>query len=51
MPDTEVLQRVDMESMQAMFNNSQLRWADHVCHTDNERFPKPLLYNELEVDL
>ena len=46
-PDTEVLQRSEMESIHALLLRSQLRWAGHVCRMDDARLPKRLLYGEL----
>ncbi len=46
-PDTEVLQRAEMESVFVMLKCSQLRWAGHVCHMSDERLPKRLFYGEL----
>ena len=48
-PDTEVLQRADMESIHAMLLRSQLRWAGHVHRMDDCRLPKRLLYGELSA--
>ena len=47
-PDTEVLQRADMESVHAMLKRAQLRWAGHVCRMDDERLPKRLLYGDCQ---
>ncbi len=47
-PDTEVLQRAEMESVFAMLKCSQLRWAGHVCRMSDERLPKRLFYGELK---
>ena len=46
-PDTEVLQRSEMESIHALLLRSQLRWAVHVYHMDDARLAKRLLYGEL----
>ena len=46
-PDTEVLQRAESESIHAILLHSQLRWADHVQRMDDSRLPKRLLYGEL----
>ena len=46
-PDTEVLQRAEMESIHATLMRSQLRWAGHVHRMDDSRLPKRLLYGEL----
>ena len=47
-PDTEVLERAEMESVYAMLKRSQLRWAGHVCRMSDDRLPKRLLYGELK---
>ena len=47
-PDTEVLQRAQMESVHAMLKRSQLRWAGHVHRMPDERLPKRLFYGELK---
>lgn len=46
-PDTEVLQRADMESIHAILLRCQLRWAGHVYRMDDTRLPKRLFYGEL----
>ena len=46
-PDTEVLQRAESESIHVILLHSQLRWADHVQRMDDSRLPKRLLYGEL----
>ena len=48
-PDTEVLQRAEMESTHALLLRSQLRWAGHVLRMDDNCLPKRLLYGELTV--
>ena len=48
-PDTEVLQRAEMESIYAILLRSQLRWAGHVHRMDDCRLPKRLLYGELST--
>ena len=47
-PDTEVLQRAQMESIYATLKRSQLRWAGHVHRMPDERLPKILLYGDLK---
>ena len=47
-PDTEVLQRAQMESVHGMLKRSQLRWAGHVRRMPDERLPKRLFYGELK---
>ena len=46
-PDTEVLERAEAESIYALLKRSQLRWAGHVYRMDDDRIPKKLLYGEL----
>ena len=46
-PDTEVLERAEAESIFAILKRSQLRWAGHVYRMDDNRIPKKLLYGEL----
>lgn len=48
-PDTEVLQRAESESIHASLLRSQLRWAGHVHRMDDSRLPKRLLYGELST--
>ena len=48
-PDTEVLQRAESESIHAILQRSQLRWAGHVHRMDDSRLPKRLLYGELKT--
>ena len=49
-PDTEVLQRAESESIHAILLRSQLRWAGHIQRMDDSRLPKILLYGELTVE-
>jgi len=46
-PDTDVLQRAESESIHAILLRSQLRWGGHVQRMDDSRLPKRLLYGEL----
>ena len=46
-PDTEVLERAQSESIFAKLKKAQLRWAGHVTRMDDSRIPKRLLYGEL----
>ena len=43
-PDTEVLERTKMPSVQTLLRKNQLRWAGHVARMDDTRLPKQLLY-------
>jgi hypothetical protein len=46
-PDTEVLERANMNSVHTMLRKAQLRWAGHVVRMPEERLPKQILYGEL----
>ena len=46
-PDTEVLQKTESESIHATLLRCQLRWAGHVRRMDDSRLPKRLFYGEL----
>ncbi|XP_044171386.1 uncharacterized protein LOC114973897 [Acropora millepora] len=48
-PDTEVLQRAEMEGIHAILLRHQLRWAGHVHRMDDCRLPKRLFYGELST--
>ena len=48
-PDTEVLQRAEMESIHAILLRHQLRWVGHVHRMDDCRVPKRLFYGELST--
>ena len=48
-PDTEVLQRAEMEGIRAILLRHQLRWAGHVHRMDHCRLPKRLFYGELST--
>ena len=48
-PDTEVLQRAESESIHAILLRCQLRWAGHVRRMDDSRLPKRLLFGELKA--
>ena len=47
-PDTEVLERSQMESIHAILMRTQLRWAGHVHRMEDNRLPKRLFYGELK---
>ena len=47
-PNVEVLQRANMDSIEATLATTQLRWTGHVLRMNEERVPKQLLYGELE---
>ena len=46
-PNTEVLERASMLSMQTTLSERRLRWIGHVRRMDEGRIPKDLLYGEL----
>jgi hypothetical protein len=46
-PDTEVLERANMNSVHTMLRKAQLRWAGHVVRMPEERLPKQIFYGEL----
>ena len=48
-PDTEVLNRAGLPSIQTILMKSQLRWAGHVARMPDNRIPKKLLFGELQV--
>ncbi|RVE73868.1 hypothetical protein OJAV_G00035550 [Oryzias javanicus] len=45
--NVEVLERADIQSIEAMLLKSQLRWAGHVHRMEDHRLPKITLYGEL----
>ena len=47
-PDTEVLERANAESVFTLLKRAQLRWAGHVHRMEDTRIPKRLLYGELD---
>ena len=46
-PDTEVLERANAESVFTLLKRAQLRWAGHVLRMEDTRIPKMLLFGEL----
>ena len=46
-PDTEVLQRANAESLFSKLKKTQLRWAGHVVRMPDFRIPKAVFYSEL----
>ena len=47
-PDTEVLKKAKMQSVQTLLKLTQLRWTGHVTKMPDERLPKKVLYGELQ---
>ena len=47
LPDTEVLERANAESVFSLLKRAQLRWAGHVYRMEDIRIPKQLFYGEL----
>jgi hypothetical protein len=47
-PDTTVLDRAGIPSINTMLMKSQLRWAGHVVRMPDHRMPKILLYSEIQ---
>ena len=47
-PNTDVLEKCGLTSIEALLVNSQLRWAGHVVRMSDERIPKALLYGQLK---
>ena len=46
-PDTEVLDRASLSSVEAMVMRQQLRWSGHVVRLEDSRLPKQALYGEM----
>ena len=46
-PDTEVLERAESESIYALITRARLRWSGHVARMPDDRLPKRILYGEL----
>ena len=47
-PDTEVLTRAGLPTIQTLLMKAQLRWAGHVARMPDHRIPKKLLFGELQ---
>ena len=46
-PNTDVLRRAGMMSIEAHITKARLRWAGHVVRMPDTRLPKMILYSEL----
>ena len=46
-PDTKVLERSGLTSIQTLLRKNKVRWAGHVTRMGDERIPKKLLYCQL----
>jgi len=46
-PDTEVLAKAGIPSIESMILKNRLRWSGHVVRLDDNRIPKQLLYGEI----
>ena len=46
-PDTEVLERAGLPSIESMVMKSYLYWAGHVVQIDDSHLPKQLFYGEI----
>ncbi len=46
-PDTEILERMDIPSIITILCKDQTRWVGHVSHRSDSWIPKQLLYSEL----
>ena len=48
-PDTEVLKRAGMQSVNTLLKLAQIRWTGHVTRMPDKRLPKKILCRELQV--
>lgn len=46
-PDTEVLEQAELQTITTIIRKAQLRWAGHVSRMPDSRIPKQLFYGEL----
>ena len=46
-PNTDVLERCEIEGIEALLIKNQLRWAGHLVRMEDSRIPKSLFYGEL----
>lgn len=47
-PNTDVLKRCNIGSIESVITRAQLRWSGHVARMGNERIPKALLFGQLD---
>ena len=47
-PDTEVLEKANMQRVHTLLKLAQLRWTGHVTRMPDQRLPKKVLYGELQ---
>nr|VZI06690.1 unnamed protein product [Spirometra erinaceieuropaei] len=47
MPDTDVLERTGIPSINAILRQMQLRWSGHLVRMDDERLPKRFFYGDV----
>ena len=47
-PDTKVLERSGLTSIQTLLRKNKVRWVGHVTRMGDERIPKKLLYGQLK---
>ena len=48
-PDTSVLERADISSIENIIIRNQLRWVGHLVRMKDERLPKCLFYGEFSI--
>ena len=48
-PNTSVLERAGISSVEKIIMKNQLRWAGHLVRMDDERLPKRLFYGEFSA--
>ena len=47
MPHTEILERTECTSIEAVLTKRQLRWIGHIIRMPDNRLPKQILYGQL----